>query len=82
MTTVVKTVKLPKQVAAALKRVAKAKGCTESDLIRKGIELVTREDDGLDMMALIGPGLGIGHGPGDLSTNRKHMTGYGRSRNR
>jgi hypothetical protein len=82
VTSVVKTVKLPKQVAAALKRAARARGCTESELIRQGIEAVTKEDEGLDMVALIGPGIGIGRGPGDLSTNRRHMVGYGRARNR
>lgn len=74
-TTVVKTVKLPRHVATALRRVAKARGCSESELIRRGIEIVTREDEGLDMMALIGSGIGIGRGPGDLSANRKRMAG-------
>jgi hypothetical protein len=79
---VVKTVKLPRRVAAALARAAKARGCSESALIREGIELVTRDDAGLDMQALIGPGIGIGRGPRDLSSNRKHMARYGRSRDR
>ena len=83
MASVVKTVKLPKALAAALARMAKARGCSESELIREGIEKVTRaEDDGLDMQALIGPDLGIGRGPEDLSTNKKHLAGYGRSRHR
>ena len=78
----IKTVKIPRRVAAALSRTAKSRGCTESELIRQGIELVTREDQGLDMAALLGRGIGIGRGPGDLSTNRKHRVGYGRSRSR
>jgi len=79
---VVKTVKLPKPLASALARMAKTRGCSESELIREGIEKVTRGDDGLDMQALIGPDLGAGQGPKDLSSNRKHRAGYGRSRHR
>lgn len=79
---VTKTVKLPRPIAAALARTAKARGCTESALIREGIEKVTGEDAGLDMQALIGSDLGIGRGPHDLSTNRKHLSKYGRPRNR
>ena len=82
MATVVKTVKLPRETAAALARVAKATGCSESELIRRGIEVVTKGEDGIDMMKLSGPGIGIGRGPGDLSTNRKYRVGYGRSRSR
>jgi hypothetical protein len=82
MGTVLKTVKLPVELAAALSRRAKARGLTESDLIREGIEQVTRDDDGLDMQALIGPDLGAGKGPRDLSTSRKRMSGYGRTRHR
>lgn len=79
---VLKTVKLPARLAAALSRQAKARGLTESELIRAGIEQVTREDDGLDMQALLGNDLGAGKGPRDLSTNRKRMSGYGRTRHR
>ncbi|HEY6557747.1 MAG TPA: CopG family transcriptional regulator [Polyangiaceae bacterium] len=82
MASVVKTIKLPKPLASALARVAKTRGCTESELIREGIEKVTREDAGLDMQALIGPDLGTAHGPKDLSSNKKHRAGYGRSRHR
>lgn len=82
MGTILKTVKLPAELAAALSRRAKARGLTESDLIREGIEQVTRDDEGLDMQALIGPDLGAGKGPRDLSTSRKQMSGYGRTRHR
>lgn len=82
MGTVIKSVKVPRSLAAALARTAKARGVSESELIREGIEHVAGEDQGLDMVALIGPDLGVGRGPGDLSTNRKRMAGYGRSRHR
>jgi hypothetical protein len=51
-------------------------------LIREGIQHVTQDDDGLDMQAVIGTDLGAGKGPRDLSTNRKRLSGYGRTRNR
>ncbi|HWA73319.1 MAG TPA: CopG family transcriptional regulator [Polyangiaceae bacterium] len=79
---VLKTVKLPPDLAAALSRKAKARGLTESDLIRQGIEQVTRDDDGLNMQSIIGADVGAGSGPRDLSTSRKRMSGYGRTRNR
>jgi len=82
MSHVVKTVKLPRTLALALARKAKAQGRTESELIREGLERITSDDDGLDMQALIGPDIGIGHGPRDLSSSRKRLRGYGRSRNR
>lgn len=82
MGTVLKTVKLPPDLAAALSRKAKARGLTESELIREGIEQVTRDDDGLNMQTLIGADVGAGHGPSDLSASRKRMSGYGRTRNR
>ena len=80
---VVKTVKLPKALAAALKRTAKQRGCSESELIREGIEHVTDTEEGIDMFAAIGADFGIGRGgPPDLSSNKKHMKGFGRSQNR
>jgi hypothetical protein len=82
MGTVLKTVKLPAELAAALARKAKARGLTESELIREGIAQVTGDADGLDMQDAIGADLGAGNGPRDLSTNRKRLSGYGRTRHR
>lgn len=82
MGTVLKTVKLPAELATALARKAKARGQTESALIREAIQYVTRDDDGIDMQALIGKDFGVVKGPRDLSTNRKRLSGYGRTRNR
>jgi hypothetical protein len=81
-TLIVKTVKIPKRVAAALSRTARARGCSESELIREGIEKVIGGDDGLDMQAVIGPDLGAGRGPRDLSHGSRHRASYGRSRHR
>jgi hypothetical protein len=82
VTSVIKTVKLPKRVAAALARAAQARDCSESALIREGIQRVLEADDGLDMAAAIGSDVGVGRGPRDLSSNREHLSGYGRPRHR
>ena len=82
MPLVTRTVKLPKPMAAALSRMAKKRGCSESELIRTGIEQVTLGDEGVDMLKFVGPSVGVGRGPSDLSSNRKRLSGYGRSRNR
>lgn len=79
---VLKTVKLPPALAAALSRAADARDCTESELIREGIEVVTRDDAGIDMAAVIGPDIGVVRGPADLSHGKRHRAGYGRSRRR
>ncbi len=78
----VKTVKLPRALAAALARAAKQRGCTQSELIREGIARVTSDDEGIDMVAALGKGIGIAQGPPDLSWNKTYMRGFGRSRNR
>jgi hypothetical protein len=82
MSSVTKSVKLPGTLAKALAAAAKRSGRTESDLIREAIERVTGTPDGLDMVALLGEGVGVGRGPKDLSSNRAHMTGYGTSKHR
>lgn len=82
MDSVVKTVKLPRPLAAALSRAARARKRSESELIREGIQRVLETEDGLDMTAVVGPDVGVGRGPCDLSSNRKHLSGYGRPRHR
>jgi Arc/MetJ-type ribon-helix-helix transcriptional regulator len=82
MQSVVKTVKLPKPLAAALARAARARECSESDLIREGIQRVLETDEGVDMVTAIGADVGVGRGPRDLSSNRGRLSGYGRSRHR
>ena len=82
MDSVIKTVKLPKPLAAALSRAARARECSESELIRQGIERVLDAEEGLDMAALIGPDVGVGRGPRDLSSSRRRLSGYGRPRHR
>ena len=81
MGTVTKTVKLPRDLAAALARKAAELHCSESELILDGVAKVLA-DDGIDMQAAIGADLGIGRGPSDLSSKRGRLSGYGRARHR
>jgi hypothetical protein len=81
MALVTKTVKLPRELAAALARKAAKLACSESELIREGVAKILAED-GIDMQAAIAADVGIGRGPSDLSSSRSRMSGYGRSRHR
>ncbi len=82
MATVTKSVKLPAELAHALKHHARQSRKSESELIREGILRVLDQDAGWDMQPLIGADVGIGSGPADLSENRSHLAGYGRARDR
>ncbi len=79
---ITKSFKLSKHLAIALAREAKEQGVTESELIRRGLESMLNNEDGIDMVKALGKGIGCVRGPGDLSWNKKYMEGYGRSRNR
>lgn len=82
MATVTKSFKLPASLAKSLAQESRQTGKSESELIREGIERVLAEGAGLDMQQLLAADLGVGQGPQDLSENRRHMAGYGRSGNR
>ena len=64
---------------AALEDLKVKTGRTESDLVRRGLQLVAQEErrrrSALDLA-----GASVGRfkkGPRDLSTNRKHLEGFG-----
>jgi hypothetical protein len=64
---------------AALEELKKATGQTESEIVRRGLRLVVQEErrrrSALD---LAGSRVGrFKKGPRDLSTNRKHLEGFG-----
>ncbi len=63
----------------ALERLKRSTGRTESDLVRRGLQLVA-EEEGRRRSALDLAGRSVGRfkkGPRDLSTNRKHLEGFG-----
>jgi hypothetical protein len=64
---------------AALEELKAKTGRTESELVRRGLQLVAREErrrgSALD---LAGSSVGrFRKGPRDLSTNRRHLAGFG-----
>jgi hypothetical protein len=62
-----------------LQQLKRATGRTESELIRRGLRLVA-EAEGRQRSALDVAGRSVGRfrkGPRDLSTNRKHLRGFG-----
>ncbi len=70
------TIKLDDRSANRISRIAKARKTTKSQVVREAIErgLSSNESDPLaDIRDLVGSI----DGPADLSTNAKHLEGYG-----
>lgn len=64
---------------AALEALKHSTGCSESELVRRGLQLVAQEE-GRRRSALELAGRSVGrfkNGPRDLSTNRKRLEGFG-----
>ena len=68
-----------KEDRALLDSLKHATGRSESDLVRRGLRLVAKElGGGRSARDLAGPSVGMfERGPRDLSTNRKHLDGFG-----
>lgn len=64
---------------ALLEQVKSATGETDSDVVRRGLHLVAQEERGRrSALDLAGASVGrFSKGPRDLSTNRKHLDGFG-----
>jgi hypothetical protein len=64
---------------AALESLKKRTGQTESEIVRRGLELVAREErGGRSALDLAGASVGrFRKGARDLSANRKHLDGFG-----
>ncbi len=69
---------------AALNKLKGQTGQTESEIVRRGLHLVAQEERGRrSALELAGRSVGrFKKGPRDLSTNRKHVEGFGGARNR
>jgi predicted DNA-binding protein len=78
------TVRVPEDLGSRLRRTSRDKGRTPSELIRLAVENYLEDEPvrGSAYEAAKAAGL-IGcasHGPKDLSTNRRHFEGFGKSR--
>jgi hypothetical protein len=71
--------RLGEQDRAALEALKQSTGRTESEIVRRGLQLVA-EEERQHRSALDLAGRSVGRfkkGPRDLSTNRKHLEGFG-----
>jgi len=74
------SVKVPLYVDAALERLAAARHQTKSSIVREAIQSVVDSKDeaaAKSCGALAADLAGCFEGPRDLSTNKRHMRGYG-----
>jgi Arc/MetJ-type ribon-helix-helix transcriptional regulator len=75
------SLKLPDPLHAKVERLAKSRKQTKSDVVREALEQMlngARAAKPISALDLAGDLAGCLKGPGDLSTNPKHMEGYGR----
>ncbi len=72
------SIKLPRHLGAKVARLAKRQGKTRSQVVRDALEAYP---EGRRFGDVAGRFAGIARGlPSDLSTNPKHLEGYGRGR--
>ena len=71
--------RLGEEDRAALEALKATTGQTESAIVRRGLQLVAQEERRRrSACELAGPSVGrFKKGPRDLSTNRKHLDGFG-----
>jgi hypothetical protein len=64
---------------AVLEELKQSTGCSESEIVRRGLQLVAAEERRRrSALELAGSSVGrFKKGPRDLSTNRKHLGGFG-----
>ena len=72
------TLKISKQLRSQIASAAKRRGITQSELVRQAIESTLRAHQPVaSAYDRISDLIGIYDGPGDLSTNKKYMEGFG-----
>jgi hypothetical protein len=67
-------------LARKLETEAKRSGRSKSAIVREALQTSFRKDDGkkVTFYQLTSHLAGCGKGPGDLSTNKKHMSDFGK----
>jgi hypothetical protein len=71
------TVKLPDRIAAWLSRRSRELGRPQSDLVRDALQRASEGDVGKSCHDAFRDVCGMIEGPKDLSTNPKHLKGFG-----
>lgn len=70
--------RLGREDRAVLEELKGTTGQTESEIVRRGLQLVAQEERRRSALELAGRSVGrFRNGPRDLSTNRKHLEGFG-----
>ena len=72
--------RLNKQDRAVLEDLKKSTGCSESELVRRGLRLIMHEVlPKHSALKVAGSSVGkFKKGPRDLATNKKHLEGFGK----
>lgn len=70
------SLKLPEDLDRALTRIARARKASRSQVLREALESYARGSE-RSVTAAAGKLVGSLRGPRDLSTNPKHLSGYG-----
>lgn len=76
------SLRIPQRVAALLRTAAKRSGRTKTEIVLCAVEKeLEREDDAVEgsFLGAVQDLVGCVDGPADLSTNKKHLKGFGRS---
>ncbi|HEY6489261.1 MAG: hypothetical protein WCC26_08145 [Terracidiphilus sp.] len=68
--------RLDEETQAALDRLVRRHGLKPSEVVRQGIRLVAKQAEEIEPIEIIGLGK-YDSGLTDLSTNKKHMKGFG-----
>ncbi len=71
--------RLRREDRVVLEHLKRSTGHTESELVRRGLHLVSKEvGQRRSALELAGPSVGkFKKGPKDLATNKKHLDGFG-----
>jgi Arc/MetJ-type ribon-helix-helix transcriptional regulator len=71
--------RLGKEERTLLEELKRATGCSESELVRRGLRLIQREmTPKRTALQLAGRSVGkFREGPADLATNKNHLAGFG-----
>jgi hypothetical protein len=75
------SLKLPSGLSRRLERAAKQRGQSKSEIARAALEQYLNGDVDAapgSLLQALQPWIGCVAGPGDLSTNPKHMEGFGK----
>jgi hypothetical protein len=72
------SLKLPPALRAKIERAAKSRGQTKSEVVRAALEQFLGGERPMSALELAGDLVGCCPAPHDLSTNPRHLEGYGK----